>query len=68
MSKKYVISRNLLPIKSPVGAMWLTALTMYTFNAPSWLWGVWGTLSLILIIAFIVERRNEEEIDIKINK
>jgi hypothetical protein len=41
---------------------------MYTFNAPSWLWGVWGTLSLILIIAFIVERRNEEEIDIKINK
>lgn len=68
MNKNYVIAQKLLPVKSPIGAIWLTGLTMHTFNSPSWMWGAWGVLSLIVFASFVWVKYNEQEIDIKINK
>ena len=62
--KKKVISHKNLPTKSPVFAILLVWLPLDHWNAPVWLYGVFGTIGVIAIIGFVVSVNSEEKIDV----
>lgn len=64
MESEKVISRKILPIRSPISATVTYVLAMDYWSAPEWLWGV-GVLILVLIWAtWIVSFFKQEQIDV----
>jgi len=63
--KKQVISSKNLPSRSPIGSLALVYLMMETYGASEWVYGVFITVAVLLIIAWAVSiLRDEIEIDI----
>lgn len=64
MKKKPVIHPSNLPSRSPVhtGLFWYLCLEY--FNAPSWMYGVMGTVWVFSLINFIYNQFAEEKIDL----
>lgn len=56
MKKKKVISYKDLPTKSPVSVIVLGWIAMDHWCAPSWLYGVLGTIGAILLLAWALSR------------
>lgn len=64
MKKRNVIKHKNLSTRSPIGLALLFYLLLDKWNASEWVWGAVGLLFLFMLIAFIIDRINEVEIDI----
>lgn len=63
MSKRYISENNLPPRIPIIPALW-TATALKVFEAPEWLWGVFGVLYLILLIAALVKIFTYEKVEL----
>ena len=63
MKKQYINASNEAP-KFNLGTITFWFLVIRYFDLPTWVLGIWGTLSAILIFSFFYRVSNEEGIDI----
>jgi hypothetical protein len=54
MSKKYLDNNNQTPTLPLMSALW-TAASLKIFEAPEWLWGVFGVLYFIGFVVMLVK-------------
>ena len=64
MSKKQFINASNRAPSMGLSFPWLLALTTHVLNWPVWVYGVAGTLTFCLIVAFIVRIASEEGVDV----
>jgi hypothetical protein len=64
MKTKKVISRKNEPTKFPITLGIVLYLLLKGFNIPSWGWGIYATLMVLLIIGTIISMSQEKEIDL----
>lgn len=64
MKKQKVISRKNLPSRFPLLFFLVLYLCLDKWNVPQWVWGVAGTFSFLLIVAYIWMLFQEEQTDI----
>lgn len=65
MEFRNVIDPRQLPYRPPILAILVYFLLLDRFDAPGWLWGVYLTLSAILLIGWIIEIATRRFIKIK---
>jgi hypothetical protein len=58
--KRVVIHTSAFPIRMPVATTAITYLLLDRWAAPGWVWGVVGTLVLMLWLGALLIRWNEE--------
>lgn len=63
MSKKYLDSNNESPKLPLISAFW-TAAALKVFEAPEWLWGVFGVLYLIGFVYALVKIFTYEKVEL----
>lgn len=61
---KKVISTKNLRTKSPIISALVIYLCLDKWNAPQWIYGVFGVLFFILFVAWIIDLFNTKEVDI----
>lgn len=64
MESKKVISRKNIPSRTPIPSTVLYALAMDYWNAPQWLWGVFGVFIVLMWIFWVSSFFTQDEIDI----
>lgn len=64
MDRPRKIDRKNLPQSSPLLGTIVLWLALDYWNAPGWLWGVIGTLVVVLWLAFIAEVSLGESVDV----
>lgn len=64
MSKKVTIKPSSLPMASPLIFIIVYGLLLDRLAAPGWVWGVLGTISVILTITFLGQRLKGMERDV----
>ena len=62
--KKKVISRGNLPVSSPIQLTVLVILAMDYWDGAQWVWGVVGSLLVLLWISFIISFWQHDHTDI----
>lgn len=68
MPKRRVIKRSQLPSSLGIGSWIVYGLLLDRLNAPSWLWGVVGTIAVIALIGNGYYLMIEEEIELPLDK
>lgn len=63
MRKQYINSSNRSP-SMLLGTPWLMALTVYVFNGPTWLYGVIGTITVLMVVSFFYRTATEDGVDV----
>lgn len=63
MSKKYLASDNEAPRLPIMPALW-TATALKVWDAPEWLWGVFGILYFIVFVYQLVRIFTYEKVDL----
>lgn len=64
MKRTLKIKRTNLPVNAPVLLTAVTFLLMDRLRAPGWVYGVAGTVLVILWISFFVSFFTEKEVDV----
>lgn len=64
MKERKSISTKNMPPRLPLVAFAVAFLFLDRFNAPGYVWGIIGTLAVIILIGCLVAWANTEEIDI----
>lgn len=63
--KRKVIPRNNLQVKSPLLGLGVIYMAMDLYKAPAWLWGVYATLSFILVCNWLYRAFTDEQVDVQ---
>ncbi len=63
ISKKNVISRDVLPTRSPIAHILLLWIALDHWSAPAWAYGVAGTFAALWIISWMVAMYREESVN-----
>jgi len=63
MKKQYINSSNMSP-SAMLSTPWLLVVTVKVFDLPSWVYGVAGTLAVILLVTFLARIFTEEGVDL----
>lgn len=65
MTKIKVLKPKYLPTRAPVSLTMATCLLLDRVKAPGWVWGVVGTLLMVLWVAFFASLGREEMVEPK---
>ncbi|MGC1471515.1 MAG: hypothetical protein WA775_02890 [Psychroserpens sp.] len=68
MKKQKVIPTKYIPAKFPLTSTLVHVIALSYWNAPSWLWGSWAVLIIIVWIAVIYRITIEERDDSLVNE
>jgi hypothetical protein len=63
MKKQYINPSNEAP-SMHLGSALLYAIAIDFYNLPDWVWGVWGALTFIFVVAFIYRFLTEDGVDV----
>lgn len=63
MKRRTILSRKILPFRLPVTAAIAHYLLLAHFDAPVWVFAIWGTLMGILMLTALYIRFTDEEVD-----
>lgn len=64
MKQRKVVHGKNLAMRSPVLTILVFWLVLDRLDAPGWVWGVVGTIAVVLLLAWIVDIFNIEHIEV----
>lgn len=64
MSKKQYIKVSNQTPRLGLGTALLYALAIKVFELPTWVWGVWGSVTFLIVFGFVYRMVTEEGVDV----
>lgn len=64
MKTRRVVSNKNLPMRLPILGTMVWCLLLDKFSAPGWVWGVFGTLLVVVWITAIIDTLNREQVEV----